>query len=74
MNEVFDYKAELRKTREELWRRIASYALTHRETRIVTIAQLFNITRTTVEIAMGINGLKRKQGRKSYHYPPKDGE
>ena len=71
MNEIFDYKEMITEWREQLWQRMAAYVLAHPQERARDIARKFNVNKTLLQLACEQNGLKRKQGRKSFHFPPK---
>jgi IS30 family transposase len=69
---IFDYKQLVRDFRFQLGEQIANYALQHKECRVREMAHLFNVTHSTIECAMRRSGLKRKRGRKTYHFPKKE--
>jgi hypothetical protein len=68
---VFDYKAQLQQFRLQLWQRLAAYVEQNPRIRLTEIARAFNINVHTVQFAMAKNGVKRVQGCKTWHYPPK---
>jgi hypothetical protein len=71
MKETFNYHHEVTQHREVLWTRLAEYARDHPQEKEEEICRQFNIGPNTLWKACSQNGLKRKMGRKPFHFPPK---
>jgi len=69
--QVFDYKSLVRQWEHQLQARIAQYARDNPMLKLPIIAEKFNCGRSLVQCAMRRNGVQRKQGRKSWHWPKK---
>jgi hypothetical protein len=71
--EIFNYKQEARAFRKRQLQRIADYAYQRKEVTIPCLAKLFRAGRGTIDKALASGGVRRGSGRKTWHFPSKEG-